>query len=230
MNFLWDIVLRAKQQGKQEEDLFFKQAEVYSPFFEPAFPYVNETQVKGDEIGLNLFYRFADIFQAILSEEVSEFPEFQAYFIDAALHMIVDTDLHHGLTRRDIYIRKLLEELRNGVYWSTSAEKFCALSKEEQEHLAVLLLMQMENGSSLLIFRRALLTVFPKATLYQIKADRKKLLLYLKEQPSQVNRQILQYVQDMFLPVSYELRVFWEQHFGIIGVGDTMNIDEIALY
>ncbi len=230
LNFLWDIVLRAKQQGKLEEDLFFRQAEVYSPFFEPSFPYINEQFVEDNEIELNLLYRFADIFQAILSEEISEFPEFQAYFIDAALHMIVYTDLYHGLTKRDIYIRKLLVELRNGIYWSTSAEKFGVLSGKGQERMAVLLLMQMENGSSLLIFRRVLLALFPKVMLYQIKADRKKLLLYLREKPTDINQQMLQYAQDMFLPVSYQLRVFWEHHFGIIGVEVTMKIDEIALY
>ena len=79
-------------------------------------------------------------------------------------------------------------------------------------------------------FRRALLVLFPNAVLYQIKADRKKLLLYLKMDKNKTDERMLQLIEDMFLPVSYHLRVFWKYHFGIIGVDDTMKIDEIAIY
>ena len=34
----------------------------------------------------------------------------------------------------------------------------------------------------------------------------------------------------MFLPVSFKVHLFWENHFGIIDVDETMEIDEIALF
>ena len=33
LNFLWDIVLRAEEQGQREDELFFKQAERYTVLF-----------------------------------------------------------------------------------------------------------------------------------------------------------------------------------------------------
>jgi len=97
--------------GKKEADLFFVQAEEYSPFFEQSFPCVNETEVTGNVIELNLLYRFADIFQAILSPELAEelagaendYSEFRTYLIDAALHALLYTDLRTGLTKREVY-------------------------------------------------------------------------------------------------------------------------------
>ena len=71
MNFLWDIALRAKEQGFKKEELFFKQAEEYSPYFEQSFSCVNETKVTSPVIESNLLYRFADIFQDILKQEDS---------------------------------------------------------------------------------------------------------------------------------------------------------------
>ncbi len=109
MNFMWDIALRAYEQGKNENELFFVQAEEYSPFFEQSFPCINEKRVESEVIELNLLYRFADIFQELLAPESlgledQEYDQFCRYFIDAALHDILYTDLRHGLTRREIYI------------------------------------------------------------------------------------------------------------------------------
>lgn len=230
MNFLWDIALRAKQQGIGEEELFFRQAEEYSPFYEQAFSCLNETKIYNNEIELNLLFRFAPVFEYLLAEDVEEYQEFKKYLIDAALHMILYTDLRHGVTKRDIYIRKIREELENGIFWKDAAKDFKLIPYEKRNRLATLILNQIQTGSSLMVFCRGILVLFPDAMLYQIKADRKKLLLYLKESRTETNERILKLVQEMFLPISYDLRIFWKYHFGIIGVDEVMKIDEIALY
>lgn len=230
MNFLWDIVLRAQSCNRREEELFFVQAEEYSPFYEQAFDYINEGCVYTNEIELNLLYRFADIFQDILAEDGRELQEFKKYMIDVVLHILLYTDLRHGLSIREIYIRKLTEELLDGTFWREGAKVFRLISPQKQNRLATLVLSQMQTGSSLLIFRRAVLILFPDAILYQVKADRKKLLLYLQDKPEDYKKRMIQFAQDMFLPLSYNIRIFWEYHFGIIGVEGTMNIDELAIY
>ena len=105
MNFMWDMAIRAGEQGRPEQELFFCQAKEYSPFFEPAFPCLNETKVENGRIELNLLYRFADIFQDILAwegedRETGAYAQFREFFIDAVLHAILYTDLRDGLTRR----------------------------------------------------------------------------------------------------------------------------------
>ncbi|MBQ2934700.1 MAG: hypothetical protein IJD96_00520 [Lachnospiraceae bacterium] len=230
MNFLWDIALKAQQQGKREEELLFCQAREYSPFYEQAFSYLNETKVEEAVIELNLLVRFAEIFQYILAEDNRQYPEFEKYLIDAALHMILHADIYHGVSKRDIYIRKLTQEIENGTYWKRAAEEFKLIPFEKRSRIATLVLNQIQTGASVMTFRRALLVLFPNAVLYQIKAERKKLLLYLKMDKNKTDERMLQLIEDMFLPVSYHLRVFWKYHFGIIGVDDTMKIDEIAIY
>lgn len=238
MNFLWDMAVRAGEQGKQEEELLFMQAEEYSPFFEQAFPCLNERGITSGTIELNLLYRYADIFQEILSRTLQEemeqdgtqMPEFQKYLTDAALHTLLYTDLRYGMTKREMYIRKLLKELRSGVFWTKAAENFLSVEGSGQIRLAALALTQIQTGSSLGIFRRSLLVLFPDAILYQIRENRKKLLIYIKDQKTEEKEKAVRFIQDMFLPVSYELRVFWEYHVGIIGLPAAMKIDETALY
>ncbi|MCH5343803.1 MAG: hypothetical protein J1E64_07170 [Acetatifactor sp.] len=230
MNFLWDIALVAKRQGWKEEELFFCQAEDYSPFYEQAFSCVNEKEVPGKEIELNLLFRLAPIFQWILAEEDPVNPQFNRYLVDAALHMILYTDLRHGLSKRDIYIRKVREELESGVFWKDGADTFCRIPLEQRNRLAALVLTQMQTGSSLMLFRRGVRVLFPDAVIYQLRKERREIPLYLKESRTEGRERMLNLLQDMFLPVSFHLRVFWQYHFGIIGVEDTMKIDEIAIY
>ena len=235
MNFLWDIALRAKEQGFKEEELFFKQAEEYSPYFEQSFSSVNETKVTSPVIESNLLYRFADIFQDILMQEDSgltkeEQSQFGAYLIDAALHVILYADLRHGLTRREIYIREIEKELLEGIFFSGLSKDFSRIEREKRNRLASLALAQMEMGSSPFLFRRALLVLYPNALLYQIKKVEKTLLLYIEKKENETEKGKLRFVKEMFLPVGYDLRVFWRYHFGIIGVEGAMQMDEIALY
>ena len=88
----------------------------------------------------------------------------------------------------------------------------------------------METGSSLKKFRKALRILYPNALLYQIKEERKKLILYLAEEENEQRKRTIRLAKDLFLPIGFELRVFWKYHFGIIGVEDTMQLDKIALY
>ncbi len=235
MNFMWDMALRAYEQGMEEEKLLFVQAKEYSPFFEQSFPCINERHVETEVIELNLLYRFADIFQEILAPESlgledGEYAQFCRYFIDAALHAILYTDLRHGLTRRELYIHKILEELKNGTFWRGMMADFDMIERAKQGRFAALVLRQMETGSSLQIFRKGVLILYPDAMLYQIKKEPKKLLLYIRNPKTEREEHQLQFVQDMFLPVGFTLRVFWQYHFGIIGAEGTMKLDEMALY
>lgn len=228
MNFLWDIALKA--QGVPEEELFFCQAKEYSPFYEQAFPCLNEREVQEGRIELNLLLRFDHIFQDILAQEEGKASDFREYLIDAALHMLLYTDLRHGLSKRDIYIRKIRQELEEGIFWKEASEVFRAMPMERRNRLAALTLTQMQTGSSLMIFRKSIKVIFSDAVIYQIKDDRKKILLYLREDKTESREKELRLLQDMFLPIRYELRVFWKYHFGIIGVEDTMQMDKIAIY
>jgi len=35
---------------------------------------------------------------------------------------------------------------------------------------------------------------------------------------------------DLFVPADYEVRLFWDKHFGLITVDETMEIGELVMY
>lgn len=230
MNLIWDILLRARQCGVAEKDLLFQQAEWCSPWYEQSFSCLNETEVEAGTVEINALYRFSPIFRELLHQDLEYYPEFQKYLFDAAIHMLADTDLHHGLSRREFYIRKLAKEIEQGGFGAGVAEGFQAVDRDRRDRLAALALSQIQTGASLFYFRKAVLVLFPDAIIYQVKKDRKQILVYVGREKTEVLDKETQFLRDMFLPINYQLRVFWEHHFGVVGVDATLQVDEMEIY
>ena len=57
MNYIWEILLRARAQGLSDNELFFAQAEDCSPWYEQSFPCLNEDTVTGPVVEINSLYR-----------------------------------------------------------------------------------------------------------------------------------------------------------------------------
>ena len=230
MNFTWDIVLNAKQNGTDESELFFRPAKDYSPWYEQSFPVLNETTAKGPEIEYNPLYRFDAMFHNLLRDNFTESPIFQDYLFDTVSHFLVQVDLHHGLTKRAFYVRCLMREMESGGFGSSIAAHLQATDPDKRERLSSLTLTQLQTGSSLLLFRKAAVLLFPDALLYQARYEPKQLLLFIANKKDERLEHHTQLIEELFLPISHRLRVFWEHHFGVIGVDATMYADNIEIY
>lgn len=230
MNFIWDIVLNAKRHGTDEPELFFQPAKECSPWYEQSFPVLNETKAEGPRIEYNPLYRFDAIFHDLLRDDLLDWPMVQDYLFDAASHLLVQVDLHHGLTRRAFYVRCLMRELEGGGFGPSVAGHIRTVDPDRRERLSSLALTQLQAGSSLLLFRKAVALLFPDALLYQERCEPKQLLLYLAEKKDERLEHHTRLVEELFLPISHRLRVFWEHHFGVIGVDATMHTGNIELY
>ena len=230
MNFIWDIVLNAERHGTEEKELFFRPAKESSPWYEQSFPVLNEDRAEGPEIEYNPLYRFDALFHDLLREDTDGSPEFQDRLFDAVSHLLVQTDLRHGLSKREYYIRRLLRELEEGGYGPAVARHIRSTAPEKRERLAALALTQLQTGSNLLLFRRAVLVLFPNALLYQERTDLKRILLYVGAPRTELLEQGVQLIEALFLPVCFRLRTFWSHHFGVVGVDAVMELDRIEIY
>ena len=59
---------------------------------------------------------------------------------------------------------------------------------------------------------------------------RSQVLVYIGQKETEKERERVEFLRDMFLPVHYQVYLFWEHHFGIIGVEETMELDEMVLF
>lgn len=230
MNFIWDIALKAKQEGKPEKELFFLQAKDKSPHYEQSFSVLNQKVIEIKQIEINALYRFPGIMQELLHTQITEAAEFEKYLFDCVIHILLYIDLHHGVTKRDLFLQVVMKEVIQGVFGKEAANSYSQMERTIQNRLATLILAQLETGSSLVLFRKAILVLYQKAILYQVKTEKKKLLLYIEQDKTEKQEQKVKFIIDMFLPLNYEIRVFWHYHFGVIEIDNTMKIDQIEIY
>lgn len=236
MNFIWDIVLRAQENGIEKDSLFFWQAQESSPYYEHSFPLINQREVGGGVVEINALYRFSHIFQELLHPEFMRNPvyvglvTFIVHFYDVLIHYLSEIDLRHGLNRREFYVRELRREVLAGVFGRCAAVGMRSLRRDRQLRMADELLRQMQAGSNLRSFRRAVLVVFPDSILYQSNFDRQQLLLYVGRAENDERAAQMAFLLEGFLPLGFRVRIFWTHHFGILGVDATMCTDKIALF
>lgn len=236
MNFIWDIVLQAEKNGIKKQDLFFKQAEQYSPYYEPALPAINQQTVDYPLIEINALYRFSRLVQELLHPDTlsgrryGNIAYFLYYFFDMLMHYLSEIDLRHGVTRREIYIRKLRQQLLAGVFGAVAARGLAAMDRALQLTMAGEVLLVMETGASLFAFRRALRSVFPDVILYQSRYEPDWLPLYLPQAKNTGDQAQLDFLIEGFLPLYFRVQPFWQRHFGILGVDATMILDNIAIF
>lgn len=230
MNYIWDIALRAGECGFTRDSLFFKQAESCSPWYEQSFSCLNQKEIDHPEIEINMLCRFDELVYCLLRPEAEGRPEFRAYLLDLAAHILCEIDLQQGLTKYEFYIRRISREISDGVLGARNAENYKTFPYRLKNSLAALVLSQLKTGSSLLLFRRAVLAACPDAMLYQMRENPKYLLLYVKRRRSEQEERRLTFITDTFLSVDYEIRIFWKNHFGVIQVDATMELDEIGIY
>ena len=226
MNYIWEILLRARAQGLSDNELFFAQAEDCSTWYEQSFPCLNEDTVTGPVVEINSLYRFSEIFQDLLHNMGDS--EYLRHLFDAAVHILAAQETLSGLSKRDFYVQMLKRELEGGGFSASIAQALQLLSEEQKRGVASLLLAQYETGSSLLVFRQALTALYPQAMLYQLKPHPEQLLLYLGL--ANADRRIVQMLEDLFLPLQYQVRIFWTKHFGVWDVDATLVFDEIEIY
>ena len=71
---------------------------------------------------------------------------------------------------------------------------------------------------------------FYDSIIYKEKKQKNKIIIYINREKSKENTTKLKILELLFLEFGLELKVFWENHFGVVNVDETVKIDEIAVF
>lgn len=80
------------------------------------------------------------------------------------------------------------------------------------------------------LLKDTLKRLFKGCFIYVKSEEQDELLLYIRQKKTEQNEQKVQLIQEIFLPISFHIEVYWQYHFGIIDAEETMKLDRIALY
>lgn len=224
MDYIWESLLNNK------EDVFFKQAKVFSPYYEPSPEYLNSSDKYQSVVEFNSMYRFEDICLPLFTAQVGKEEEWRDYLFDMIIHMLINEDLRDGITKKEYRIRYTMISVNQGAYGKWAKENFCNLTRENQ-YLAAQYIVEQENmGESVQLFSKASIELLFVGAVYQNSIKTKELLLYVGIEKTVEYDTIIKIAENFFLPIDYSLRVFWKTHFGLIGEKQTMNYEKIEIF
>ncbi|MBD5510785.1 MAG: hypothetical protein HDR08_05980 [Lachnospiraceae bacterium] len=240
MRHLWEVLLAAEEEGIPEEKLRFVHTPSGSGYMELSLPCLNQTWLDEDEqaeggqtedigIGVNTYYRFYDIFYNMFPPDAAEFPALRESLTNLSLHMLAQNDIRRGMTKEDYHKRLLAKEILTGGFGWMAKDVFLSMNRTEQEKLLGGWLNSFRVGSALPVFLDMVHGLVADSIIYHSNECPDEVLVYTGLRKERNLEQRIQFLIDTFLDIRYHVEIFYEFHFGIIEVEETMQIDAIAI-
>lgn len=230
MNYAWEVSLAADAAGISREELRFVPVRNGSPYMEAAFETINTTKLNQKEVEVNPLYRFADVFSGVCDANVKGMEITREVFIDVCIHYFVQLDLRQGLSKQEYVLRLLLKDLLACVCAGQAGRVTEQIEKGKMRRLMRLILKLYHCGSSIYLFKEVMRCMYPDSLVYANNDAIRQILIYVGMKETGTERERLEFLQDTFLPINYQVFLFWDRHFGIIDVEETMVLDEMVLF
>lgn len=222
MNYIWEFM-----QNKEKE-IHFKQAESFSPYYEMTPEIKNENEYV-QIVVYNSLYRFEHIFMPLFSQEVPIEPWKEKLF-DILTHMLVIQELKSGYSQKEYKIKDVMKQIEIGSYGKIVKERYEKLTLTQKHKLACYMVEQSNTRASVSLYGKALMGLWNTGVVYKDSLNPKVLLVYAGEKKKAELQNILFLVNEIFLPLDYNVRVFWQSHFAIFGKEETLNYEHIEIF
>ncbi len=230
MNYAWEAALAADQAGIPREEIRYVPIQNGSPYTEIAMETINSRELGQKTVELNPLYRFSREFSALFDRNLEGYEKGRELFFDVVMQYFVQLDLRQGLSKQEYALRFLLRDLLEGVCGSQAARVAERYEKEKIRRLLQLVLKLYQCGSSTYLFREVMRSMYPDSLVYASNEAVRQVLVYVGVKETREERERLEFLEGMFLPVNYQVYLFWEHHFGIMDVDETMVLDEMVLF
>ncbi len=230
MNYLWNVLLNAKNQGIDEHSLRFAMAKNFSAYLEISNSFLNQERLKaGQIIEVNPYYRFYDIFKEMYEPEMQEFPNLRQSLTNLFFHELAKNDSLSGMTKEEYYKKLLYQDLENSAYGESAKEAIGLFEREEREVILSGLLRQYRTGSSLDIFKDMIEELIPNSIVYHSNENFYEILIYVGMKKEKIITAKIDFLVQMFIDLPYHVDIYYEYHFGIIDIEETMIIGELMM-
>lgn len=235
MNYIWDTIIKARKLGIGKNRLRFLLAKEYSPYMEMSFFDLNEilaNEVEDGEIFIevNPYYRYHEIFKNMFTLDYDKERRVKEEMFDWCIHLLAKVDVNHGLNLREFLRIFIQREIMQGSFGEEMAEYWEAFNVEQKEYVAHKIIEEYHLGHQITTLKEAITYIFPDSYIYTNHIDKSELLVYAGKKKKIRYEQQMKFLEKMFLPLEYGFRVFWSNHFGILGMDETMSVGKIALY
>ena len=230
MNYLWESVLSVSTKGMDTHTIRYAMAKRFSGYMELSNPCLNQVDISDlPVVEVNLYYRFYHIFKDLLSPSEKEFPGLIDSLVNIFVHMLAQNDVLSGMNKKEYYKELLFKDFKNGVFGMKAYECMMLFERNEREIILSGLLRQYDTGSSIDIFKNMVEDLIDDSIVYQSNDNFFEILVFVGQKEDERIRKKMLLLIDLFVDLPFHVELYYQYHFGIIGVGCTMELDEMTL-
>lgn len=230
MNYAWEAALAADRAGLRREEIRYIPVMEGSPYTEIVMEYINGREVENNRVEINPLYRFAKEFSALFDRNLEGLEQSREIFFDIFIQYMVHTDLRQGLSKQEYALRFLLKDLMKGVCGSQARRVVERFEKNKLRRLLRLILKLYKCGSSIYLFKEVMRCMYPESLVYASHEKVRQVLIYIGAKETEEEWERMEFLKDIFLPINFQVFYFWEYHFGILDIEETMVLDEMMLF
>lgn len=230
MNYLWEIMLQAGAQRIEKEKIHFTAARKYSPYMELAEEFMNRNSLEEPyRVEINPYYRFDRIFRCMFHPDLKDYPSLREGLFQLLMHLLAENDLKMGMTREEYYKKLLGRAIADGIYGKEAAQAFVLFKENQREILLQGMLTLYREGESIALFRQVICELISNSIVYNSNKAPYEILVYIGKKKSESLKQKVAFIINQFAGIRYHVDIYYEYHFGIIDIEETMCIGEIAI-
>lgn len=190
-------------------------------------PYIEVMNNEKTFVEVNPLLRFSELFELLHDDEIIQYVENIESLENVVFHYLAQLDRGKGLNNKQRLIEKIRKEIMDGYFGKSIKDIWTELKKEDQE-MTVYLLSQKMILEKETIFIEAMNKLFPLSSVCYEK-DSKVYYVYIWVEDSVYNKKKFDLIKAVFWNKCLEIKVVWKKHYGIIGIPETMNVDEIQI-
>lgn len=229
MNYIWESVIKEIQENTDLKNIKFSVAEVYSPYMEISKDYIN-TSRNESEIEINPYYRFYDVFKDICDVNFIEEKSTKDFIFDVMIHFLSSIDLNQGLNKIEYHMKFIREDILSG-YLGDNLKNYLPFFERNEQLLLIRNVYRLyTTGEEIYLLKNTIKNIFKNSIVYISNSDNAEVVVFLNTIKNKETIKKIDAIVELFLPINYSIDLYWNNHFGIIGIDETMNIDHIQLH
>lgn len=233
-SYIWSIFIKIRNKNIRAKDIKFESSDNLSPYMELNFDEINFDELKkdGDKyiVPVNPFLRFGSTFDILMNNSYKGPKKIINIFKNLILHFMGDLDSFEGRSVRENQVEFLIRDVEKGAFGREIRNLFFSFNEAERYKIGEKLYDLYGFQEMLEAYKETVKEIFGGSIIYDNNFSKEEIVVYINSKDTEENKNKFKCINLLFLPIGLKTRIFWENHFGIIGVEKTTKIGEMTVY
>lgn len=231
---LWNIAYSSRENRINPKFIKYTNSGNISPYMELNFENLNYINFKDNELNIievNPYFRYFEIFFRMINVNENHYKETKEILFNCICHLLAEIEIKKGLTMEDYYLSFIKKDIDHGKFGKTLGIDFNkTFNERERNKLYQVILNLYRDGNMIEHFCESISKIFKNSMIYNCKNQNENLLIYLTNKETNINKEKVRILEQLFLPLGIKTKVFWEYPFLIIGNDDASIIEECQIF